>query len=91
MANINARKIPYCGEFNKALNKFFPTERSEKEYMKAHGIVHDSSTESENKRDERNVAIINESRNKQGRKSKTAQELAGDARKVKAATKYFIP
>ncbi len=90
MANVNARKIPYSGEFNKALNKFFPTERSEKQYMKEHGIVHCGSVEKESTRDNRLAEIINQRRNKDGLKSKTLQELAGDARRVKSSTKYFF-
>ena len=86
MANI--QKVKYGG-FDKALNKYFPTERAKKYHMEKHGIVHDDSMEREHKRDERNAAIVNETRRKQGLKPKTLQELAGDARKVKAPTKYF--
>ena len=75
--------------FDKALNKDFSTDRAKKAYMKEHGIVHDGSMESERKRDERNGEIINEERRKQGLKSKTLQELAGDAKKVKSRTVYF--
>lgn len=89
MANIKDVR-PY-GYYDRALQKFFPTKSSEKEYKKIHGIAPAGSMESERKRDDRNAAIINESRNRQGRKSKTLQELAGDARKVKSPTIYSIP
>ncbi len=85
----NIKKVNPYGFYDKALNKHFVTERSKKEYMKAHSIVHDGSMENENKRDERNVAIINDERRKQGLKPKTKQELAGDARRVKSPTLYF--
>jgi len=75
--------------FDRALQKDFPTDRARKEHMKRNNIVHDGSMEKENKRDERNAAIVNEMRNKRGLKSKTVQELAGDARKVKGRTLYF--
>lgn len=87
MANIKTVR-PY-GYFDRALQKYFPTERSKREHMKRHGIKHDGSMESETHRDRRNAEIINQDRNKQGRRSKTLQELAGDARKVKGRTLYF--
>ena len=75
--------------FDRALQKHFSTDREKKRYMKDHNIVHDGSMEREKKRDERNAAIVNEMRNKRGLKSKTVQELAGNARKVKGRTLYF--
>lgn len=86
MANI--KKVNPYGTFDKALQKYFPTEKSKREHLKRQGIVHDGSMESERKRDNRLAEIVNESRNKQGRKSKTLQELAGDARRVKSPTIY---
>lgn len=76
--------------YDKALAKYFSSERGKRAYMKEHNIAHDGSMESERKRDERNGEIINEERRKQGLKSKTLQELAGNARKVKRPTTYFF-
>jgi len=85
---MHIKKINPYGVHDKALNKFFPTERSKREHMKIHGIAHDGSMEKERKRDDRNAAIINQERRKQGLKPRTLQELAGNARKVKS-TVYF--
>ena len=79
-------KEPY---YDKALNKVFRSKSEKERHLKEHGIVHDGSMENDRKRDDRLAEIINEERNKQGLKSKTLQELAGDAKKVKSRTVYF--
>ena len=77
-------------EYDKALNKWFKSPQEKKQHMKVNGIAHCGSMERESTRDNRLAEIINEDRNKQGLKSKTLQELAGDSRKVKSSTIYSI-
>lgn len=79
-------KEPY---YDKALNRVFTSKGQKKEYMKANGIAHDGSMESQRKRTNRLCEVVNEERNKQGLKSKTEEELVGDSR-PHSSKKYFF-
>lgn len=87
MSNIK-KVFPY-GTFDKALQKFFPTIRSKKVFMKAHGIRHDGSMEQEGKRTERIAAEINDRRRKEGKKTRTVQELVGTTRRIPKKLYFF--
>jgi len=86
MANIKDVK-PY-GYYDKALRQYFPTVISKKEFMKKNGIRHDGSTESETHRVNRIAEEYNEKRRKEGKKTRTVQEIVGDTRRIPTKT-YF--
>lgn len=78
--NVFFPKKSHHGYFDKALQQHFYSKTAKAEYMKAHGIVEDGSMESQRRRDRRLCEEINETRRKQGLKTKTEAELIGDSR-----------
>ena len=85
----NLSKVKPYGEYDRALQKFFPTKTAKKEYMKIHGLAHDGSMESDEHRTNRLAEQINEDRRKRGQKPKTVQELVGNAKKVPKKIYFF--
>ena len=68
------------GYYDKALGRHFSTKSEKREFMNTHKIVENPSMESDKRRTNRLVEIINHERERQGLKPKTKYELIGDAR-----------
>ncbi|MFH1835521.1 MAG: hypothetical protein ABH851_04970 [Methanobacteriota archaeon] len=73
-------KKSHNGYYDKALNKTFYSKSEKEMFMKAHHLVEDGSMENEKHRENRLVEEINYHRAKAGLKTKTKEQLIGDAK-----------
>lgn len=76
------------GYYDRGLQQWFGSKSEKREFMNRHGIVEDGSMESDRHRVSRITDEINASREKQGKRPLTRQEVIGNSREL---SEFQIP
>lgn len=88
MANIKSVN-PY-GKYDVGLRKFFPTEKTRKEYVKVHNLIENPSMESEKHKVIESIEEINYEREKNGQRPLSSQQIVGNSQASRyIRTGYF--